>query len=163
MRDPTAASKVNFTATEPSNVRGWLLSRRKVKRRAFLRAARTAGQGLVAAAGLVWLAGCGAETGSTTTVLARIDPAYSLLTAGDSGLRLRAVDSGGSLIEATSLTWASSDTSVAKVDGNGYLSGMGYGIAIITAMQAFSGRSASTDVTVNVRPHPGSSSRQGAI
>ena len=121
----------------------------------------------VDAGGLVTAAGNGAATitatvgavsGTATVTVAQrvsavaVTPAADTLLAGDT-LRLSAVaaDANRHPVAGAEFSWASSDTSVAVVDGAGLVTGVGPGQAAVTATAA--GVTGRADLTV-VAPAP---------
>ena len=81
-----------------------------------------------------------------------VSPAADTLVAGDT-LRLaaEATDANGHAVDGAEFAWASSDTAVAAVDGSGLVTGVGAGVATVTATS--SGATGGAELTV-VAPVP---------
>ncbi|MYG48086.1 MAG: hypothetical protein F4164_01690, partial [Gemmatimonadales bacterium] len=123
--------------------------------------ATIAASGLAVAAGngsATLTASAGAASGSAAVTVAQriaavvVSPAADTLVKGET-LRLsgEAQDANGYAVAGTTLAWASSDTTVAVVDGAGAVTGLAAGRADITAAAA--GLMGSAELTV-LRPAP---------
>ena len=88
----------------------------------------------------------GGVSGTATVTVAQevssvtVTPAADTLVEGDT-LRLaaEAADANGHAVPGEEFAWASSDTSVVRVDGSGLITGVGAGVAEVTATSAGSG------------------------
>lgn len=77
----------------------------------------------------------------------RISPSPLTVRRGEQGkLTLTALDAAGKVVDVGAITWTSSDTRIATLNGNGNVRGVAVGTATITATVA--GRSATVTVQV---------------
>ena len=89
---------------------------------------------------LPWFISCGRDnpTQSRTSVAARVvvTPETTDLASAGQSVRLsaQALDDAGQPVEDASVTWRSSDVSIARVNENGLVTAVGEGSAVITAM-----------------------------
>lgn len=84
-----------------------------------------------------------------------ISPGSATVSAG-AGVQLTATarDASGTLIPGVTVTWSSSNSGVASVNGAGWVSGSGTGTATITASASCCGVSGTSQVTVTSSPPP---------
>ena len=100
---------------------------------------------------------CGRDnpTQSQTAVLARVvvtPETADLESTGQSvSLSARALDDDGQTVSLVTVTWRSSDTTIASVSGNGVVTAVGVGSAVITAMVGQKTGSAQVTVSDPVR------------
>jgi uncharacterized protein YjdB len=83
-----------------------------------------------------------------------VSPASASVQVG-STVQLSATtkDANGNILTGRTVTWSSSDTTIAKVGGTGLVTGQGAGSATITATSE--GKSGSAAITVTAQPPPG--------
>jgi hypothetical protein len=77
--------------------------------------------------------GNGTSGGGLVTSITISPTTGSIAVGGTEQFMAKAMDSGGVTVASAPLTWTSSDTSVATVDGNGLATGVGTGTTSITA------------------------------
>lgn len=97
----------------------------------------------------------GVSATASLTVIARpvasvvVTPAVvSLQTGTTTTLQARAVDSDGNTLNGRTVTWSSSNTAIATVNGSGVVTGVAPGAAVVTATSE--GRSTQVAVTVTL-------------